>query len=46
MIFCCNAMRAETGLGDSLIFDASETLLTVNDKLPRPKSKQAHHLQS
>jgi hypothetical protein len=40
MIFCCNAMRVETGLGDSLIFDASETLLIVNDKLHVPKANR------
>ena len=49
MIFCCNAMRAEMRMADSLIFDdARETLLTINYKLPRnpglpgPKVKPAH----
>jgi hypothetical protein len=51
MIFCCNAMRAEMRMADSLLFDdARETLLTVNYKLPRnprlasPKFKPGHHL--
>jgi hypothetical protein len=51
MIFCCNAMRAEMRMADSLIFDdARETLLTINYKLPRnpklpsPKAKPALHL--
>jgi hypothetical protein len=51
MIFCCNAMRAEMRMTDSLIFDdASETLLTIKYKLPRnsglagPKIKPAHRL--
>jgi|SRR6266581_854671 len=50
MIFCCNAMRAEMAIADSLIFDhARESLLTVNYKLPRnskladPKIKRGRH---
>jgi hypothetical protein len=51
MIFCCNAMRAEMRMADSLIFDdAGETLLTISYKLPRnsglagPKIRPAHRL--
>jgi hypothetical protein len=51
MIFCCNAMRAEMRIADSLVFDdAGETLLIINYKLPRnpglasPKIKPAQHL--
>jgi hypothetical protein len=36
MVFCCNAMRAEMTEADNLIFYyASDTLLTINYKLPR-----------
>ena len=36
MIFCCNAMRAEMGTSDTVIFDDSKlTLLTVRYALPR-----------
>ena len=36
MVFCRNAMRAEMTEADNLIFDfASDTLLTINYKLPR-----------
>jgi hypothetical protein len=41
MIFCCNAMRAEMMEADSLIFDyATDTLLTVNYRLPRNKNRR------
>ncbi|SDR93573.1 hypothetical protein SAMN05444158_0468 [Bradyrhizobium canariense] len=42
MIFCCNAMRAEMTVTDSLIFyGARESWLTVNYRLPRNQTRPA-----
>ena len=42
MIFCCNAMRAEMTLIDSLVFDdAGDSLLTVNYALPRNQNRSS-----